>query len=71
MAEDRQVIVDDGQENLGGEVLAVGGGEAQRPALGGVVDDVDYEAHVAVNEVFPGPRLIVEAAVEEIAVNIR
>lgn len=71
MTEHGQVIVDDGEEYFCCQVFAIRGGEAQRPALGGVVDDMDDEPHVAVDKIFPGPRLVVQAAVEEIAVNIR
>ena len=65
-----KVVANDRQEHLGGQVLAVGRGEHDRPAPGGVVNHVDDQAGEPIDKVFPGPRLSRQAAVEQIAVDV-
>jgi hypothetical protein len=69
MAQNGQVLFDDGQEDLSDQIFAVFRREAQRAALGRMVDDVNDESHEAVDEVFPRSWLASEAALQEIAVD--
>ncbi len=64
-SQDGVLVVDDPQQDLGGDVLDIGRREDQRPGMLDVADDVVDQAHVAVDEVVPGPRLVSQAAVDE------
>jgi hypothetical protein len=42
MAENRHIVLDDRQENLRRQILAIGRRQVDRPALGRVVNNVDH-----------------------------
>jgi hypothetical protein len=69
-AEHAVVVVDEGQEDLRGDVLDVRRGERLAAGVGGVPDDVIDQAHVPIDEVVPGPRLVPQAAVDQMAVDV-
>jgi hypothetical protein len=53
MAEHGHVVVDDGQEYFGGQVVAVSGREIRGAALGRVVDNMHHQPHETVDEFLP------------------
>jgi len=59
------------QEDFGAEVVAVGGREADTSRPSRVVDHVDHQAHEAINEILPRPRLPLQAALQQTPVNLR
>ena len=47
------------KNDFGCQIFAVGARKPQRTTLGRVIDHMDDQAHVAVDEVLPRPRLVV------------
>lgn len=70
LAENRIVVVDDGEHNLGGEVFAIARRQHDRTTLSRVIDDVHDQAHEPVDEVFPRPRLVGQATLKQVAIDI-
>ena len=68
--EDRIIVVHDLQEDLRGDVLDILGGQDAAPRVGGVLDDVVDQAHVAIDEVIPGTGLLPQATVEKVAIDV-
>ena len=68
-AQHREVVLDQGQKDFGAEVFAVFRREPDGAGLRRMVDDVDHQAHESIDEVLPRPRLAVQAAVEQLAVD--
>lgn len=70
VAEHAVIVVDDPEEDLGRDVLDVGRAQDEAPGVRHVVDHVVDQAHVPVDEVVPGTRLVAEAAIEQLAVDV-
>ena len=56
--EDGVIVIHDPQEDLGGDVLDILGREEPTPRVGGMLDHVVDQAHVAIDEVIPGAGLL-------------
>jgi len=69
IAQQREVVLDHGKEDLGTEVIAVFVRDANAPRPGCVVDDMDHQAHEAIHKVFPALGLALEAAMQEVTVD--
>ena len=64
------VALDDRQEDLGTQVVAILGAEADAAGLGRVVDDVDHQANEAIDEVVPRPGLLLKATFQQVAIDL-
>ncbi len=69
-AEDIIILVDDLQENLGGDILNVSLGEHEAARVGNMMNDVVNQAHVTINEIVPGPGFLPQATVEKLSINV-
>lgn len=70
LAENRVVVVDDREHDLRGEILAIARRQHNRATLSRVIDDVHDQAHEPVDEVFPRPRLVGQATLKQVAIDI-
>ena len=71
MTQDREVVLDGVQKDLGTQIVAVLRRQSNASRLGRVVDHVDDQPHEPVHEIFPSPRLALQAALEQIAIDFR
>ena len=62
------IVGDDLQQHFGREVLDVLRLQRHAPLVGGEVDDVVDQAEVAVDEVVPGPLVVMETTLQEGAI---
>jgi hypothetical protein len=62
------VIGDDLEEDLRTNILDILRAEGRAADVGGVVNDVIDQAEEAINKVVPGPRFVVQAALQQSAV---
>ena len=71
VSQDGQIVLDDRQKNVGRQVLAIFAREPQRTALGRMIHDVNHQTHEAIHKILPRSGLASQAALQEIAVDLR
>ena len=69
-AEDVIVVIDDPEQDLGGDVFHVGLGDHLAAGMGDMLDDVVDQAQIAIDEVVPGTGLLPQTPVDEFTINV-
>jgi hypothetical protein len=69
MAQDGEIVLQDSEKNLARQIIAIFGPQTKPSDLASVVDNVDHESHETIHEVFPGPRLTLQTAVQQATVD--
>ena len=67
----RKIIANHAQEDLGAKIIAVLRRKANAARLGRVPDHVQHQTHEAVDEILPCPGLLLQAALQQISVDLR
>ena len=70
MAQDGEVVLQQSEEHLGTQVLPILGSQTNRARLGRMVDHMNHQPHKAVYERLPRLGLALQAACEQITVNV-
>lgn len=71
MAKCREVVLQQRQEHVAGQIVDVRGGSCHGAGSHGVVNHVHHQAQEAVYEIFPGTSLTLQTPVKELAIDFR
>jgi hypothetical protein len=63
VAQRGHIVIHDSQKNFGRQIFAIRRRKIDTPALGGVINYVNHEAHEAIDKILPRPRLPRQAAI--------